>query len=485
MSFWKDHFVLDRKADSQEADTLFVPVLWKQRRPAFGLYATAFGWGFLMTGLIAGGTLGAGMAWGDALKAIIIGNLILFAIAVLSGQPGYQTGAGNNPMYMFVYGKKGFGIAAVILMLAIIGWQIMITGMTSAVWLQTTSGTAYAILTFIIGIIYMMTTYKGIRGLELIAYVALGIMVVVGLYAVYYNINLAGGWEAFKLLSAKKAAESVAPVTMMAAINIIVGAWVGGSVLGSEFTRFCKTRGTSIIFMIIAVPAVQFGLNVLGVIGGVGSGTHDFTVYLGQLGFGVWLVSVIAMTFALWTSCNVNLYFPASMFSYLFNVPRKGGVLDTGTVSAILAATGLYTYFTGFLNLLGATLPALCGPVFADYFIINKGRWDIKLIHKMPAWNWATILGFVGGLTAKYIYLPSWCPEPIWAVVMGMVVTLVVHAIAQAAGHPQGYAAIKHLEQEPIMPMEDDSQYGDFEENFIYYDEEPVPVSASSNSSQD
>lgn len=72
MSFWKDHFVLDRKADSQEADTLFVPVLWKQRRPAFGLYATAFGWGFLMTGLIAGGTLGAGMAWGMLLRQSLL-----------------------------------------------------------------------------------------------------------------------------------------------------------------------------------------------------------------------------------------------------------------------------------------------------------------------------------------------------------------------------------------------------------------------------
>lgn len=470
MSFFKDHFVLDRAADAREADAMFVPTKWAQRRRGGPLCFTAFGWGFLMTGLIAGGTLGSSMPWKDAMLAILIGNAILFVIAVGASMPGYQMGAGNNPMYMFAYGKRGFWLPAVLMIVSIMGWQGMITGMAAAAWAKSTTGTLYVILAIFFGLLFGYTTYRGISGLEKVAVPATIILVAIGIYAVYYNVTKVGGWDAFFQLASEKAAVSATPMTLMAAVSVVVGAWIGGSVLGSELTRFAKQRYIAVSMIVIGIPLCQIGLNFLGAVGGVASGSYDFTAYLGELGMGWWIVSVVALTFALWTSCDVNLYFPASMVSYVFNIPRKGGVLTMGLLGTILAACGIFNYFLGFLNLLGLFIPPLVGPLFADYYINAKGKWDIKLLHKLPACNWAAVLGYIIGTGTQFIYCPGWCPAPIWATFWAFVAALVLSRIFAAAGHPQGYDAVKHLAVEPVMPMEDDSQLGDFDANFVYVD---------------
>lgn len=470
MGFWKSHFVMDRAAEAKESDTLFVPVKWGQRRKALPLYFTSFGWGFLMTGLVAGGTLGAGMPWGEALKAMFIGNVFLFIVATLAAQPGYQTGGGNNPMYMFVFGKKGFYLPAFFLTIAIMGWQAAITGMTTSIWVRTTGGTAYVLVSLFIGAVYVFTTYRGISGLEKVSTVAIIFLVGVGLYSVVYNVNLAGDWREFMAMAEAKSLANPQPMGLMSAVSVIVGAWIGGSVLGSEFTRFTKTRGVSVMFIFIGIPLCQMFLNILGYIGGVVSGTHDFTEYLRPLGMAFYVGAMISMTFALWTSCAVNLYFPASMVSYVFNIPRKGGVLITGVISTIAAAWGLYNHIGVFLDFLSASLPPLMGPVFAEYFVLARGKWDMKLLHKMPNANWGCIVGVLVALAMQFIYVPSWCPAAIWTVLIGFVVAAILNYVLLKAGKPQGYMAIKHMEQEPLTPQKDDSQYGDFEKNFINYD---------------
>ena len=58
-------FKLDKVAEAATEDSMFAPIKWKGRRKTFPLLATCFGWGFMMTGLVAGGTLGMDMAWKD------------------------------------------------------------------------------------------------------------------------------------------------------------------------------------------------------------------------------------------------------------------------------------------------------------------------------------------------------------------------------------------------------------------------------------
>ncbi len=57
---------LDASEEQASADNPFAPLTAEQRRPGGPLIALAVGWGFLITGLLAGGALGAGVPlWPD------------------------------------------------------------------------------------------------------------------------------------------------------------------------------------------------------------------------------------------------------------------------------------------------------------------------------------------------------------------------------------------------------------------------------------
>jgi len=155
----------------------------------------------------------------------------------------------------------------------------------------------------------------------------------------------------------------------------------------------------------------------------------------------------------------------------MVKMPRKGGVVICGLLGLLVAVFELFAHYGAFLNVLGAILPALAGPVIAEYFIINKGKWDPKLIHKMPNFNMAAILGYAFGILMQYTTCPDVIPKELWALVFAIVGTVVLNYIFRAANHPQGYITRKELEIEPIMPQEGDGNLGDFDAIFINYEE--------------
>ena len=72
-------WVLDEAAETQTADNPFSPVTPEQRRDTVPMLTLAFGWGFLITGLITGGQLGAGVTfWPDLIFASFIYQSALY-----------------------------------------------------------------------------------------------------------------------------------------------------------------------------------------------------------------------------------------------------------------------------------------------------------------------------------------------------------------------------------------------------------------------
>lgn len=468
MKNWFDRtFKMDRVRAAQESEALFTPLKYSQRRSNFGMYCTAFSWGFLMTGLAAGAQL-YGLPWRDAMIAIIVGNLVLVVVAGLCALPGQQTGMGNSPVFKFVFGDYGFCIPAIILIVCVIGWQGSNIGMiVSTMTGGMTTGTLYMIIAIVVGIISLMMTYIGIGFIEKVAVVATILLVIIGAISMYLCIDEHGSFSAF----IEYADSHTDPnKTIYSAITQVIGAWIAGSIICTEITRFAKSRFVASTMMIIGLPICQIFLNMLGYMGMASFGTYDFTAYIGQLGIIAYIVAMIAMIFALFGSIDVNLYFPAALFSTLTNMPRKGGVIICGILGTIVAVFELFAHYGSFLTVLGAALPPLAGPIIAEYFIIAKGKWDPKLLHKMPKWNWAAIIGYILGFASQYIWAPPYIPKEVWGLIVAIIVTLILNYAFRAAHKPQGYIAKKDLEVEPIMPRPDDANLGDYEANFINYD---------------
>ena len=80
------------------------------------------------------------------------------------------------------------------------------------------------------------TTYFGVKGLEKVSIPSVAVLVFVGLYAIYLNVEQAGGFSTFQALSAELAAKN--PLTTVEAINLVIGSWIVGAVVMPEYTRF-------------------------------------------------------------------------------------------------------------------------------------------------------------------------------------------------------------------------------------------------------
>ena len=63
MSWFKNWWALDPSEAEDSADNPHAPLRDNQRRDTLPLLTLAFGWGFLVTGLIVGGSLGNGMSF--------------------------------------------------------------------------------------------------------------------------------------------------------------------------------------------------------------------------------------------------------------------------------------------------------------------------------------------------------------------------------------------------------------------------------------
>ncbi len=209
---FKNWWKLDTELEKNSADNPLTALSEQQRRNAGPLLALAFGWGFLVTGLFTGGLLGNGLPfWPDIIWVSLLGNLVNFIIGAIVGYIGYKTACNSGLLYKYVYGNAGAYIPVIFISILLIGWQGIVVGAFGATWTtalhpelpvsEVFSSTTFYITAILAGILYTATTYFGVKGLEKVSIPSVAVLVFVGLYAIYLNIQQAGGFSTFQALN--------------------------------------------------------------------------------------------------------------------------------------------------------------------------------------------------------------------------------------------------------------------------------------------
>ena len=381
--------------EKNSADNPVTALSEQQKRNAGPLLALAFGWGFLVTGLFTGGLLGNGLPfWPDIVLASFLGNLVNFIIGAFVGYIGYKTACNSGILYRYVYGNAGAYIPVVFISILLIGWQGIVVGAFGATWTtalhpelpvsEIFSSTTFYIAAVFAGILYTATTYFGVKGLEKVSIPSVAVLVFVGLYAIYLNIQQAGGLSNFQALSAELAAKN--PLTMVQAINLVIGSWIVGAVVMPEYTRFAKKTWVAIAIPFIVLIFAQWFLQIVGALGGIVSGDFMFTTYLMDQGMIIAWIGIIGMSLALWTTGDANLYLPVIQTSSIFKRPQHVTTVICGTLGTILGL-GLYQNFMEWINLLASIVPPLIGPVIVEYYFVNREKFHTGHFENISKWN--------------------------------------------------------------------------------------------------
>jgi cytosine permease len=430
---------LDPEAERSSADNPLEPLRPEQRRPTGPMLALAFGWGFLITGLFIGGLLGAGQAfWPDLVWSALLGNLVNFVVGALVGYMGYRTGCNSGLLFRLVYGNVGAAVPVLFLTVLLIFWQGIVVGAFSFAWVQDFDSPWFYVVAIGAGLLYTWTTYHGVSGLEKVALPATLVLVAVLAYAGWYNIDKAGGWTAFLALSASTAAK--APLSTVQAVNIVIGSWIVGAVVMAEYTRFARHAWVALAIPFIVLIVAQWVLQFVGAMGGVVSGSFDFTQYMQATGPVIALFGLIAMSLALWTTGDANLYLPAIQTASVFRRPKRVMVVICGLLGTLIGL-GIYQRFMDFINQLANLTPPLIGPVIVDYFVFNARQFRTDLLDRLPAWNPLAVAAFAIGAAGSY-WSPAWLASGLFGLLVSMAVYTAGYLVLRAMGSRVGQARV-------------------------------------------
>lgn len=431
-------WTFDEEKERTSADNPLTPLTDDQRRNTGPLLTLAFGWGFLVTGLFVGGALGSGVPfWPDLVIVSFLGNFINFVIGALVAYIGYKTACNSGLLYRYAYGTTGAYLPVLFIAVLTIGWQGIVVGAFGFAWAQSyDSATFYAVAIFA-GLLFTVTTYFGVRGIEIVSVPAVLILVFVGLYAIYFNVGDAGGWSAFLTMSGEKASQK--PMTHVQAVNAVVGSWIVGAIVMAEYTRFAKKAWVAIAIPFIVLIIAQWFLQIVGSMGGIVAGTHDFTTYMLEQGFIIGGIGLIGMSLALWTTGDANLYLPVIQTSSVFKRPQHVMVIVCGVLGTILGL-GIYARFIDWINLLANVTPPLIGPVIMEFYVISRLRFSQKSIEDLPIWNPAAYIAYFVGAGSTF-FAPDWVVGSLLGLIVSMVVYVAAYYVGIALGFERKYAA--------------------------------------------
>ena len=388
------------KRNKRVADNPLTPLTSDQRRDAIPLLTMAFGWGFLITGLIVGGALGSGVTfWPDLIYVSFLGNIANFVIGALVGYIGYKTACNSGLLYRFVYGEIGAYFPVLFLALVLICWQGIVVGAFGFAWAQSFDSPTFYLVALFAGALFTWTTYYGVRGLELVSAPSVVILIIVGVYAAYTQVSQAGGIQEFLALSETTAASN--PISNMDAINIVIGSWIVGAIVMPEYTRFAKNAWVALAIPFIVMIIAQWFLQIIGSAGGIVSGQYDFTTYMRLQGVFVAGLGLIGMSMALWTTGDANLYLPVIQTSSLLRRPQKVMTVICGVLGTIVGLV-IYQHFIQFIDKLAILLPPLIGPVIAHFYIVKKRKFNVDKLDDLPKWNVAALIAYMIGASSKW-----------------------------------------------------------------------------------
>lgn len=394
------------------------PVPANARRSMFSVAVVWMGFPMIITGAMTGSILVLGMGFANALKAMIIGNLIMLCYVGGLGLLGSRKGMNFALLASIVFGRKGYVFASGLLSTLLLGWYAVQTGITGAL-VSSTYGMNYVVMTVIAGLLYIGITFIGVRGLHLIGTISVPLFVVLGLW-VAGDAASTSSWEA---IMAYPGNNGMASMSMGVGLTVVIALFIDAGTVTADFNRWARDDASSIVATFSAFP---FANLVAMLVGGVMTaalaipdanpfGTDNMFGYMNAQQL-TWL-SALAFVFLyvnLGSVCAHCLYNSATGWSRILGSHMRLLAIILGAIGIVVAATNVWAFFIQWLSLLGVLVPPIGVIILVDQFIVRKGS-DID-----TDWRGTAFLAWACGSAVAFI-VEWYAPQFSTAISAGLV----------------------------------------------------------------
>jgi cytosine permease len=351
------------------------PVPMTARRSAFSVMMVWIGFPMIITGAMSGSLLVLGMGFKNALVAMTVGNIIMFAYVGALGLLGTKRGMNFALIASIVFGKNGYILASSLLSTLLLGWYAVQTGITGAL-ISSTYGLNYVAMTVLAGILYIAITFVGVRGLHWIGLTSVPLFVILGLWVA---VDAVSTTEASAIFS-YPGNNGIATMSMGVGLTVVLALFIDAGTVTADFNRWAPGPRSSLFATFSAFP---FANLVAMLVGGVTTaalavpnanpfGTDNMFGYMNgkQL---AWL-SVLAFVFLyanLGSVCSHCLYNAATGWSRILGTNMRLMAIALGAIGVIVAAGNVWTYFIQWLSLLGILVPPIGAIILIDQYVLR------------------------------------------------------------------------------------------------------------------
>lgn len=365
------------------------PVPLDKRRSNFSLVFIMLGLAFFSASMWTGGILGIGLSMGQFILALVLGNGFLALYTAILGYIGAKTGLNTNLLARFSFGVKGSWIPSLILGGTQVGWFGVGIAMF-ALPVSKATGLDLNLVIILAGILMTTNVFFGIAGLSVISMIAVPSIALLGGYSVWLAIKNMGGWAAF--------AQTVPtePVSLYAAIAMVIGSFISVGTLTADFIRFGKKAAIAIVCCFVAFFLGNSLMFFFGAAGSVSEGVSDISEVMMKQGLLIPAILVLGLN--IWTTNDNALYASGLAFSNITRLPSRWLSLANGVLGTI-AGLWLYNNFVGWLTFLSSAIPPIGGIIITDYLLAKKSYHEFAQA-EFRSVNWSAMIALAAGALA-------------------------------------------------------------------------------------
>ena len=374
-----------------DADYSLEAVPESARKGFWNMFFVMLGFTFFSASMSVGAKLGNGLDLSGFIWACVIGGVILSAYCGVLAFIGASTGLNMDLLCRRAFGTKGSYLSSFLLGFTQIGWFGVGVAMFSIPAAQLL-GINEWILTIVAGLLMTATAATGMKALEIVSYISVPLIVILGVYSMVTATAEGGGLVAIF-------GQSAGGITLFTGIGYVIGSFISGGTATPNFIRFAKNRKIAVWTTVIAFFLGNTLMFCFGAVGGAFTGADDiFYVMIAQ---GLAIPALIVLGANIWTTNNNALYTGGLALSNITGKPMKYLTWAAGIIGTALAIW-LYWNFCGWLNVLNCALPPIGIIVILDYF---KNRKKYEGTHNEAIVNWFNVIGVIAAaLVANFLH---------------------------------------------------------------------------------
>lgn len=361
------------KPNNNEQDTEFAlcTVPENERKSYFSLTIVWTGFVFVITSMMAGGGLSAGLDFKGILLAVVLGNVFLSIIAVAVSYIASKTGLTFALLTKYSFGEKGSRVASMFVPVVNIGWYTIQAATYGHFIAQAFnwSGTVELFCMAVSAVIMGIFSMKGYKAISILGYIAIPAIVFLSLATSIRAIGMVGADGIWNYVPTDS-------ISIGSGITIVIGTWIlSTATCIADIMRYAKSAKSAIAATLTGLLGGNIFMILCGTLTSIAVGDSDLTNVL--LSMGLLIPCLTLMTTNIFTTNASNLYSTSLNLSNAFKMDRKKIIIVILIISAGATLCRPYqiSFLFTFLNLLGIIVPPLPGIILADYFIIHHGSY--------------------------------------------------------------------------------------------------------------